>query len=145
MDLQVGIADVVRYVLAPASLGAGWAFAKPFAARYFELWLERVAARQRAENARVEAELEKERAIERIAAIHERTIGVLERVDERLDRIERRQDRMEAHLGVPVGRGESLSPVPDAPTPRRQLTDPNLPPPVDSRRAPLSQPGAQPG
>ena len=53
----------------------------------------------------------RERAIERIAVQHERTVGVLEAFDRRLDRIDARLYRVEAHLGIPV----TPSAIPAAP------------------------------
>lgn len=141
--MQITPDDLLKFLAIPFSAGGGFAFFRPFAARLFTLWLDRVERRQKAEEARTAAELEKERALERIAVIHERTVGVLEQVLERLDRLDARQDRVEAHLGIPL----TASAVPAPPTPmppaRRQLTDPAIQaaPPPQVPPSPAGAPG----
>jgi hypothetical protein len=121
MDPPVNIdaADLVKIATGLASLGGGFAFARPFAEKLFASWLTRAERRAVAEEAR-------EAAIVRIAATHERMVGVLEAFDRRLDRIDARLDRIEAHHGI----SPTPSAIPaEAPAvePRRQLTDPALP------------------
>ncbi len=117
--IQIEAADIVKIVTGLGSLGGGFAFAKPFATQLFAWHLER--ARERAAIADG-----KERAIERIAVQHERTVGVLEAVDKRLDRIDARLDRIEAHHGISPTPSAIPSPPPSRETPRRQLTDPDM-------------------
>ena len=122
--------DLVKAAIECASVGGGFAFARPFATRYFNSWLTRAERRAEIEDA-------KESAIVRIAVGHERIVGVLEtmdkrveRVDVRLDRVDKRLDAIEAHLEIQPRTSGIPSPVPPA-APRRRLTDPDLAPVVE--------------
>jgi hypothetical protein len=123
--MNIAPEDILKVFAIPFSAGGGYAFFRPFAARLFTLWLDRMAARQKAEEERARAALDKERALERIAVIHERTVGVLENVLERLDRLDARQDRVEAHLGIPLTSSAVPAPPPQAQRPRT-ITSPEI-------------------
>lgn len=130
--MQVDGSDLVKIIAAIGSAGAGFggafAFAKPFAMRFFESYLERAKAREQDER-------DKSRAIVRIAESHERTVGVLEnfaewiaRVDVRLERLERVHEISVTPSGVP--------PPPPPVAPRQRLTtDPGI---ASDQRAPSS-------
>jgi hypothetical protein len=120
--MQIDAADLVKIVTGCASLGGGLAFAKPFAGKLFDNYLERSKQRAMITD-------RKETAIERVVAQNERFIGVLERIDATLDRqfrnVDARLDRLEAHLGIKPSTPPPLAEAPHEPT-RRQLTDPDL-------------------
>ncbi len=107
MNIDAG--DIAKIATGLGSLGAGFAFARPFAERIFAFWLDRLKARAEIADG-------KERSIERIALQGERTVGVLEAVDRRLDRIDARLDRIEGFHGI--------SPSPSAVPPQESHSSP---------------------
>lgn len=116
--MEIEPVRIAEIAAAFSSLGASFAFARPFAVRFFESWLTRAEQREADER-------DKSRAIVRIAETHERTVGLLEIFSERLDRVDARLDRIEAHHGI----SPSPSAIPSEPppvAPRRQLTDPAI-------------------
>ncbi len=126
--MQIDVAELVKIATGCGSAAGGvtaaWAFARPFADRFFTRWLDRADRRDAADQERAKVAMDKERALERIAILHERTVGILENALERLDRLDARQDRVEAHLGIPMT--ASSVPAAPAPIPRRAPTDPDM-------------------
>lgn len=116
--MEIDLGALAKLATALASLGGGFAFARPFATRFFESWLTRAERREADER-------EKETAIVRVATSHERMVGVLEAVDKSITRTDARLDRIEAHLGIGVTQSAIPSPPPPA-MPRRHLTDPAI-------------------
>jgi hypothetical protein len=129
--MQIDAGDLVKIIAAIGSacagLGGGFAFAKPFAVRFFESYLKRAEQREADERERANAVL-------RIAASHERMVGVLEAVDRSITRSDARLDRIEAHLGISPSPSAIPSPLPPVEA-RRHLTNPDIAVP---QLAPLS-------
>lgn len=119
--LNLTVEDLVKIATALGSFGGGLAFARPFAQRAFDRWLDRADREQKAKEDREKAERDREMrglaVAERSAVTQERVTAVVERIDQRLDRVDQRLDRIEAHHGI--------SPTPSA--------VPAAPPHVDAR------------
>lgn len=141
--MQVDVDGALKIFGAFFGAGGGFAFFRPFASRLFTLWLDRIAARQKAESDRAAFELERERAIARVAEASEESTTVLREMLEWLKRLDARQDRVEAHLGIPLT-ASAIPAAPEIPAPlRRQSTDPAI---QAGARLPLpSAPGAAHG
>jgi hypothetical protein len=141
--MQMNTDDVLKVFAAFFGAGGGFAFFRPFAGRLFTLWLDRIAARQKAEADRAAFELERERAFVRVAEASEESTSVLREMLDWLKRLDARQDRVEAHLGIPLT-ASTVPAAPDMPTvARRQPTDPGIQ--AAPRAALPSVPGAAHG